>query len=122
MTQKVANDVQTLTDTIVEGLQDKKGLDITLMDLRKLPGAVTDFFVICTATSDRQAQALAVSAEQFVRKELDERPFNTEGQGKGEWILLDYINVVVHIFLRDKRVFYNIEDLWGDAEIRRIEN
>ena len=122
MAQKVANDIKTLTDTIVEGLQEKKGLDITLMDLRKLPGAVTDFFVICTASSDRQAQALAASVEHLLKVKLDERPFNKEGQARGEWILLDYINAVVHIFLRDKREFYNIEDLWGDAEIRRIED
>lgn len=122
MTQKVATDTQQLTETIIAGLQDKKGLAITVMDLRKLQSAVSNYFVIATGTSDRHCQALAGSVEDKVRKTLGEKPFNIEGQSRGEWILLDYVDVVVHVFLRDKREFYNIEELWGDAEIRYVED
>ncbi|MCB9234033.1 MAG: ribosome silencing factor [Bacteroidia bacterium] len=120
MARKVRTELETLTNKIIEGLLEKKGTEITVMDLRKIPGSLTDNFVICTATSDRHAQALADSVEEMVRKDLKEKPMNIEGHARGEWILLDYFNVVVHIFLRTKREFFNIEELWGDAEFKEI--
>lgn len=91
------------------------------MDLRNVDGAITDFFVIATGTSDRHVKALADSAEEFARLELQDKPISREGLQLGEWVLLDYSNVVVHIFLDEKRKFYDIEGLWGDAEFVKEE-
>ena len=120
MTEKVPFDAHTTALKAVEGLEEKKGLDIVLMDLRKLDGAVTDFFVIASGTSDRHVAALADSVEELIKKDLQDRPINIEGKQLGEWVLIDYVNVVVHIFLQKQRNFFRIEELWGDAEIRRI--
>ena len=92
------------------------------MDLRDADGAITDYFVICSGTSDRHVQALSKSVEEVVRKELKDKAINTEGYSTGEWILIDYVDVVVHIFQREKRNFYDIEGLWGDAEVKSYEN
>ena len=113
-------DAKALSSLAVEALQEKKGLNILRMDLRDADGSVTDFFVICSGTSDRHVQALADSVLEFLRNS-GERPHNKEGIDKGEWILLDYINVVVHIFQKDTREFFRLEDLWGDAKFERIE-
>lgn len=122
MPQKTAESVETLTRLIVDALQDKKGVDVVMMDLRKLKGSVSDFFVLVTGTSDTHVKALADSVEEKVRKEGGEKPLHIEGKGQGEWILLDYVNVVVHVFLREKREFFNIEELWGDAEFTEFPN
>lgn len=111
-----------LSDQIIAGLQEKKGVEVLRMDLREVKGAVTDFFVICTGTSDRHCQALAESVKMMVKDEIGERPHNIEGLQKGEWILLDYISVVTHIFQKEKREFYRLEDLWGDAEFEEISD
>lgn len=92
------------------------------MDLRNVNGAVTDFFIVCTGTSDRHVKALAESAEEFAKKELQDKPISREGVQLGEWVLVDYVNVVVHVFLGEKRKFYDIEGLWGDAEFLKVEN
>jgi ribosome-associated protein len=120
MSHKTTTPTEILTDVVIEGLKDKKGLSITRMDLRKVPGAITDYFVICTGTSDRHVQALAESVEDTVRKELKDKPISREGTQLGEWVLLDYVDVVVHVFLEEKRRFYDIEGLWGDAEFEEI--
>ncbi|MFM2375186.1 MAG: ribosome silencing factor [Bacteroidota bacterium] len=104
-----------LADAVVQGLQDKKGLSIVVMDLRKVRGAISDYFVICSGTSDKHVQALGDTVWEEVRVKWNDKPINIEGRSKGEWILMDYVNVVVHIFLEDKRRFYDIEGLWGDA-------
>ena len=113
-------DAKTLSAIAVEALQEKKGVDILRMDLRDADGSVTDFFVLCTGTSDRHVQALADSVLEFM-KENGERPHNKEGMDKGEWILLDYVNIVVHIFQKETREFYRLENLWGDAKMERVE-
>ena len=113
---------QQLSEIAIQGLQEKKGVNIVRMNLKDVKGAVTDYFVIATGTSDRHAQALAVAAEDMIRKlNDDERPLHREGERAGEWVLLDYVNVVVHVFLEAKREFYNIEELWGDAVIERFD-
>jgi ribosome-associated protein len=99
----------------VHAVQDKKGLDIVVLDLRKA-GGFTDYFVICTGTNPRQIAAMADAVEQTLRVDFGERPHLTEGIEKSQWILLDYFNFVVHIFSRECRDFYELERLWGNAE------
>lgn len=104
-----------LVDAIISGIQEVKGKDIVHLDLRDIPNTVCDHFVICHGDSNTQVSAIANSVEKVVRELIDEKPWHTEGQNNGEWVLLDYVNVVVHIFHRDKRGYYALEDLWGDA-------
>lgn len=110
-----------LADAVVQGLQDKKALDIVVMDLRKVRGAITDYFVIASGTSDKHVQALGDSVWTFCEEHLQDKPMNIEGRQQGEWGLLDYVNVVVHIFLEERRQFYDIESLWGDAPTEHIK-
>lgn len=119
---KPVNDTDQLVPSIVKGIQEKKGKDIVILDLRKLQTRATDVFIVCHADSTTQVAAIYKSIEEEVHKFNNEWPWHTEGQQNSEWILLDYINVVVHVFLKDRREFYGIEDLWGDAQIERIEN
>lgn len=122
MTETTTTTSELLSEVAVKGLQEKKGLDIVRMDLRDADGAITDYFVICSGTSDRHVQALSKSVDEVIRKELKDKPINTEGYTTGEWILIDYVDVVIHIFQREKRTFYDIEGLWGDAEVKSYEN
>jgi ribosome-associated protein len=110
-----------LSEVIVKGMQEKKALDITVMDLREVKNAVADYFVICSGSSDKQLAAIADSIDEEVFKNLNENPWHQEGKHNKEWMLLDYITVVVHIFKKDKREFYALEKLWGDAIIKHIE-
>ncbi len=96
-------------------MQEKKGFDILKMDLRKIPNTITDFFIICSGSSDTQIDAIAGSVDDEVFKNTKENPWHREGVQNKEWILLDYVDVVVHIFRKDRREFYDIESLWGDA-------
>ncbi len=107
-----------LTEIAVHGIQEKKGQDIVTLDLRNLKNAVSDFFVICNADSGTQVRAIADSVEFELEKTLKEDAWHKEGFENSDWIILDYVNVVVHIFKTDKRAFYGVEDLWGDAEIK----
>jgi ribosome-associated protein len=107
-------------DAIIAGMQEKKAKDIVWIDLRNLKNSVTDFFVICHADSRTHIESIARSIEEYVYKQLGEEPLHSEGQTNAEWILLDYFNVVAHIFLQDKREFYGLERLWADADIQRI--
>jgi ribosome-associated protein len=113
---------EKLSSTIVKGMQEKKAVDIVLMDLRKVKNAVADFFVICSGSSDKQIDAIADSIDEQVYKSLSENPWHVEGKNNKEWMILDYTNVVAHIFRKDRRSFYALEKLWGDAEITEIED
>jgi ribosome-associated protein len=113
---------EKLSSTIVKGMQEKKAIDIVLMDLRKVKNAVADFFVICSGSSDKQLDAIADSIDEQVHKDLKENPWHVEGKNNKEWMILDYTNVVAHIFRKDRRNFYALEKLWGDAEITTIED
>jgi ribosome-associated protein len=113
---------EKLSSTIVKGMQEKKAIDIVLMDLRKVKNAVADFFVICSGSSDKQLDAIADSIDEQVHKSLNENPWHVEGKNNKEWMILDYTNVVAHIFRKDRRSFYALEKLWGDAEITEIED
>lgn len=109
-----------LIATIIKGIDDVKGNDIQLLDLRDIENTVCDYFVICTGNSNTQVNAISGSVQKVVSKELKDKPFNVEGQGNSEWVLMDYVNVVVHIFQQHVRDYYDIESLWGDAKITEI--
>lgn len=119
-TVRKKNEAERLRNIVVEGMQEKKAKEIVSIDLRNIKNAVTDFFVICHADSKAHIDAIAKSVEEFVYKKEGEEPFHREGRTNSEWILLDYLNVVVHIFRQEQREFYGIERLWADAEIQRI--
>jgi ribosome-associated protein len=111
-----------ISEIIINGIQEKKGNDIVRLDLRNIRSSVSDYFVICHAESTTQVKAIAGSVEEEVYKALKQDPWRKEGFEYGEWILLDYIDVVVHIFKTDKREFYGIEELWGDAEFKSYKS
>jgi ribosome-associated protein len=113
---------EILNKYIVKGIQEKKGVDIVILNLNNVDNAVADYFVICTGNSDSQMDAITDSIEKEVKEGIKERPWHREGFQNKEWILLDYVNVVVHVFRKDVRSNYGLEDLWGDAEISEIEN
>ena len=115
---KIANQPNDISALIVHGMQEKKGNEIVRLDLRNLNSSVADFFIICHAESSTQIKAIANSVEEEVFKATGQEPVHKEGFQHAEWILLDYADVVVHIFKSDKREFYGIEDLWGDAEVK----
>lgn len=117
MSKNDAKHLEAMVAVIVHGLQEKKGINIVSIDLRKVSSAFTDYFVICHGSSNRQVDALADGVEEEMRKTLNERPIHREGSENAEWILLDYYNVVVHIFSEEKRNFYALEELWGDGVI-----
>jgi len=119
---KVATSAETngLLDSIVEGMQEKKAKNITVLDLHNIENRIADFFVICDADSGTHVDAIAGSVEEEVMKRTGEKAYHSEGHQNSEWILIDYVNIVVHVFLRETREYYNVEGLWGDAEIRTI--
>jgi ribosome-associated protein len=119
MPRKKQDASDVLTKEIVKGIQEKKGKDIISLDLKKIPNAICDVFVICTGTSSTQVEAIADSVEDVVRKSLGDKPWHKEGFENAEWILLDYVNVVVHIFQDQARMFYNLEKLWDDATVKK---
>lgn len=112
---KPANATDHLISQIILGIEELKGVDIQLLDLRSLDNTVCEYFIICSGTSNTHVSAIVQSVQKVVSKALKEKPYHVEGQENAEWILMDYINVVVHIFQKQTREFYNIEALWGDA-------
>lgn len=112
----------SLLDAIVEGMQERKAKNITILNLQNIENRVTDYFVICEADSNTHVNSIADSVEEFVEKMAKERAYHIEGRENGEWVLIDYINIVAHVFLRETREHYNIEGLWGDAEITTVED
>jgi ribosome-associated protein len=120
MTKNISTD--DLLASIIKGIEDVKGLDIDILDLRGIENSVCDYFVICNGTSNTQVNAIVGSVQKGVSKELKDKPWHIEGTDVGEWVLMDYVNVVVHVFQQHIREYYNIESLWGDAKITSIEN
>jgi ribosome-associated protein len=104
-----------LFKTIIEAIQDKKGENIVSLDLRKIPEAVADFFIICQASNNNQLRAIGDNIEKEVKEKCGEAPFKHEGKQAEQWILIDYVNIVVHIMLPEPRKFYHLEELWSDA-------
>lgn len=117
---KKLNEVSVLAELAVEGIREKKGNDIVTLDLRNVKNSVTDYFIICHAESTTQVSAIARSVEEEIYKATGEDPWHKEGYQNCEWILLDYVNIVVHIFQKEKRDFYSVESLWADAEVSKI--
>ena len=112
----------TLVDAVVLGMQEVKAKDVVHLDLREVPNTVCDHFIICHGDSTTQVEAIARSVEKFTLEKADEKPWHSEGRQKADWILLDYVDVVVHIFLRDTRAFYALDQLWADAIRNTYEN
>lgn len=104
-----------LIKTIINAIQAKKGENIISLDLRKVNEAVADFFIICEAGSQPQVRAIADNVEQEMKKKCDEYPYRHEGMKNLQWVLIDYVNVVVHVMLTDARKFYKLEEMWSDA-------
>jgi ribosome-associated protein len=119
---KIKENSDILAELVVKGMQEKKASEICVIDLKSLNNAVSDYFIISSANSDTQLDAIARAVEEEVFKITNQNPWQSEGRVHKEWILLDYVDVVVHIFLKDKRSFYALEELWGDAPIRYIED
>jgi ribosome-associated protein len=111
-----------LLESIVKGIFAKKGINVIKIDLRKLENRITDFFVICHATSVTQVSAICDSVEENARKGAGQKPSHIEGLDNSYWVLLDYGSVVVHIFLEEYRNFYSLESLWADADIEVMED
>ncbi|OYU94551.1 MAG: ribosome silencing factor [Bacteroidetes bacterium B1(2017)] len=101
--------------TVAQGMFERKAENIRILDMRKIQNASADYFVLSHASNDKQVEAIGKSAEDEVKKHLNENPLHREGFENLEWILLDYFNVVAHVFQEEKRTFYGIEQLWGDA-------
>lgn len=120
MTKEKENSPEKLVDTIIEALSELKAEDIVSVDLKKVSGAVCKYFVICNGTSNTHVSALADMVQDETRDKLNEKVWKKEGHQNAQWILLDYADVVVHIFQKEYRDFYQLEQLWADAKITRI--
>lgn len=113
--------IKQLVETIVEGMQEVKAHDIVVLDLRKIKNAVTDYFIVCHGDSSTQVEAIARSIEKQTIDDLKDKPWHREGIENSQWILLDYVNIVAHVFYREARSYYDIESLWADAKVTHIE-
>lgn len=109
-----------LAGAIIKGIKEKKGHDIVCLDLTKINSTICDYFIICHGDSHRQVEAISESVEEEVRKATGEKPWHSEGTRNAEWVLMDYVNVVAHVFFKETRGFYNLEGLWADAELMKI--
>ncbi len=119
MTKKQVS-ADELIAVIIKGIDDVKGENIQLLDLRELENTVCDYFIICSGSSNTQVNAISGSVQKVVSKEIKDKPWHIEGEMNAEWVLMDYVNVVVHVFQKHVREFYDIESLWGDAKITQI--
>lgn len=111
-----------LLKSIIEGIQEKKGKNITVISLKKISGAVCDYLVICEGNTPTQVSAIAESVEEFVKKNKQGSPIRVQGKQQSEWIGVDYGSIIVHIFVPELRSFYNIDNLWEDAPMEKIPN
>ena len=119
---KKKNSDDSLIYNIIEAIENIKGKEINILDLRELENTVCDYFIICEGNSNTQVNAIVASIQKHVSKELKDKPWNIEGNDNGEWVLMDYINVVVHVFQKHKREYYDIESLWGDAKLTKVNS
>lgn len=114
------NTVKQLVETIKEGIQEKKGQDIVIADLTEIDGSIAKYFIICQGGSPTQVEAIAGSVGDIVRKNLKEIPVNVAGLGNDQWVAMDFVDVLVHIFLPEVRAYYDLEHLWEDAKLTHI--
>ena len=105
---------------ILKGIEEVKGKDISILDLRDIENTVCDYFIICNGTSNTQVNAIVYSIQKTVSREIKDKPWHVEGTDNAEWVLMDYVNVVVHVFQKHIRDYYDIEGLWGDAKLTTI--
>ncbi len=117
-----AKGAEALCGAIAEGMLEKKGIEVVILDLRSIKGTIADFFVLCTGNSDTHVDAIADSIEDLVYKRMKMEPWHLEGKQNKEWILLDYVDVVANVFKKESRKFYSLEQLWGDAKIMRMDD
>lgn len=120
MTNKETNNDQLIAQ-IIKGIEEVKGNNIEILDLRAIDNTVCDYFVICNGTSNTQVNAIVNSIQKIVSKALKDKPWHVEGSDNAEWVLMDYISVVVHVFQKHIREYYDIESLWGDAKTTSIQ-
>lgn len=111
-----------LAEKVLEAIDEVKGREVISIDLRNIPNSVSDFFIICHGTSDTHVEAISRSVQKHLFTEVGENPVSKEGRDKADWILLDYFNVVVHVFKEEARRFYNLEKLWADADVTQLEH
>ena len=114
--------MQELVNVITEAIQEKKGRDIVIADLRKIEGTICQYFIICTGNSPTQVEAIAESIGDMARERLKEKPTHVVGLENAQWVAMDYTDVLVHVFLPDVREYYDLEHLWEDAKVVQIEN
>lgn len=119
MAKKEKNNDQLIAH-IIKGIEEVKGNDIDILDLREIENTVCDYFIICNGSSNTQVNAIVNSVQKTVSKALKDKPWHIEGSDNSEWVLMDYVNVVVHVFQKHIREYYDIESLWGDAKITSI--
>jgi ribosome-associated protein len=122
MAKAKQSDSEKLARSIIHGIQEKKGKGIISLNLTNLDNSVSNYFVICHGNTKIQVEAIAGAVEEIVKKKLGDKPWHKEGFENAEWILLDYVDVVVHIFQESTRTFYNLEKLWADAEIKEYKS
>jgi len=113
-------ETKQLVDIITEGIQEKKGSGIVIADLREIEGSIANYFVICQGSSPAQVEAIAESVSDFARKKAGEKLVNVAGLGNDQWVAIDYVDVLVHIFQPETRAFYDLENLWEDAPLTKI--
>jgi ribosome-associated protein len=121
MTIKKINTDELIAE-IIKGIDDVKGENVQLLDLREIENTVCDYFIICSGSSNTQVKAISGSIQKVVSKSLKDKPWHIEGEINAEWVLMDYVNVVVHVFQKQIREYYDIESLWGDAKITTISS
>ena len=122
MTKNKENESKQLVDYVIEGIQEKKGSGIVVLNLSELENTITNYFVICEGDSNVHVDAVAGSVEDYVRENAKEKPFRIEGKQNAQWIIIDYLDVVVHVFQKTTRNFYKLESLWADAQKTEIPN
>lgn len=120
--QKRKTSADELITLILHGIEEVKGVDINLLDLREIENTVCDYFIICNGTSNTHVNAIVSSIQKTVSKAIKDKPWHVEGSENAEWVLLDYVNIVVHVFQKHVRAFYDIEGLWGDAKVTLVES
>jgi ribosome-associated protein len=120
--KKETNTFPPLVEAIIEGMENLKASNITILNLTELENSVCDYFIISEGNSNTQVKAISNSVEDHVRKTLEEKPWHVEGRENSEWVLMDYVNTVVHVFQGQTRKFFDLESLWGDAKTTVLEN
>lgn len=121
--KKISNDNSTvLNDLIVELIQDKKGKSIVSLDLREIPEAITDYFIVCHGDSNTQVKAIIDHIHIELKELWGETPHHIEGLAQSEWGIIDYSNVIVHVFQKEKRAYYQLEELWSDAKVATFDD